>query len=343
MIDPIGAWDATGQTDTRFEDIAGTNESTTKVGRLTNLIEGGVDLYAPDSTRRFDAEEGYASGDATTLGGLITDTFTAISQPIYFAIRFREEGFVTAGNHLLNAIINGSQELVATEKGSGEFYALDLSNPEITEVTTTSGDHTLEVLIGGTVDKYALDGEAWVNSAVSKIGGDLTRISVSHDYSGALDSTGKRWRGRFYRLYALKSEPTESERQSVRDWVEGDSKLPGVPTDEEIFQASFEDASGRDPLPTALLERTPARQLANHLVNVYRFPPYIVTKRFPIDLDQYPLTEPGLMMWHQDDDDPLFSMGRWAQIQGRRFEDNPVAVELRLRISDHPESFEKPT
>lgn len=115
------------------------------------------------------------------------------------------------------------------------------------------------------------------------------------------------------------------------------------PTEEEIFQASFEDASGRDPLPTALVERTSARQLANHNVIVYKYPPYLVTKRLPIELSDYDLTEPGKMMWHQDDDDPLFAMGRWAQIQSRSLGDDPIEVELTLRISDHPESFTEPT
>ena len=115
------------------------------------------------------------------------------------------------------------------------------------------------------------------------------------------------------------------------------------PSDQEIFEASFEDVSGRDPLPTALLERTPARQLANHLVDVYRYQPYLVTKRLPIELQKYDLTAPGRMIWHKDENDPLFSMGRWAQVQGRRFGDDPTHVELTFRISDHPESFTEPT
>jgi len=117
----------------------------------------------------------------------------------------------------------------------------------------------------------------------------------------------------------------------------------GPPTEEEVFRASFEDASGRDPLPTALLNRTPAKRLAAHNVLVYSRPPYLVVKRLPIRLEEYPLTLPGMMMWHQDDDDPLFRMGRWAQIQGRRFGDNPLEAEFTLRISDHPQSFEAPT
>jgi len=116
----------------------------------------------------------------------------------------------------------------------------------------------------------------------------------------------------------------------------------GPPTEEEVFRASFEDASGRDPLPTALLNRIPAKRLAAHNVMVYSRPPYMVVKRLPIRLEQYPLTLPGMMMWHQDDDDPLFRMGRWAQIQGRRFGDNPLEAEFTLRISDHPQSFEAP-
>lgn len=115
------------------------------------------------------------------------------------------------------------------------------------------------------------------------------------------------------------------------------------PSEEEVFQASFEDASGRDPLPTALLDRTPAKRLANHNVIVYKYPPYIVTKRWPIPIEKYPLTKPGFMGWFKDTKDPLFAMGRWAQIQGRRFMDDPNEVELVMRISDHPECFEAPT
>ena len=114
------------------------------------------------------------------------------------------------------------------------------------------------------------------------------------------------------------------------------------PTEEEVFRATFADATGRDPFPSALLQRTPARKLANHYVNLYRFPPYRVTKRFHIRFGERHLTEPGRMIWHQDPDDPLFKMGRWAQIQGAEGDARAGEVELVLRISDHPESFIPP-
>lgn len=127
------------------------------------------------------------------------------------------------------------------------------------------------------------------------------------------------------------------------DDISAEIVFPESYLNEEVFAASFEDASGRDPLPTALIERTPARQLANHLLQVYLYPPYMATKRVPIELEDYEKAVPGNMMWHKDEDDPLFSMGRWGQIQGVRWTDNPLEVELTIRISDHPESFEEPT
>lgn len=114
-------------------------------------------------------------------------------------------------------------------------------------------------------------------------------------------------------------------------------------SDEAVFRASFEDASGRDPLPTALLERTPARKLAGHNVICYMHPPMICEKTIPIlKLSDYRLTKPCMMIWIQDDKDPIFRMGRWAQIQGRTFGANPLELRLRVRISDHPESFIPP-
>lgn len=114
-------------------------------------------------------------------------------------------------------------------------------------------------------------------------------------------------------------------------------------SDEAVFRASFEDASGRDPLPTALLERAAARKLAGHNVIVYQYPPMLAEKVVPVALEDYDKTVPGMMIWIKDEYDPLFSMGRWAQIQSRTFSANPLKVALTVRISDHPESFVEPT
>lgn len=108
-----------------------------------------------------------------------------------------------------------------------------------------------------------------------------------------------------------------------------------------IFRASFEDASGRDPLATALLDRLSARKLAGHNVLCYEYPPMMAEKTTPVDLQDYDLVTPGRMIWVQDEYDPLFKMGRWAQIQSRTFGSNPVEVRLGVRISDHPESFKE--
>jgi hypothetical protein len=114
-------------------------------------------------------------------------------------------------------------------------------------------------------------------------------------------------------------------------------------TQEAIFYASFEDASGSEPLSTALLAREDAQKLVSHNVICYQYPPMTAEKTIPVELEDYDKTVPGMMIWITDQYDPLFKMGRWAQIQGRRFGSNPLEVDLSLRISDHPESFVEPT
>lgn len=114
-------------------------------------------------------------------------------------------------------------------------------------------------------------------------------------------------------------------------------------SDEAIFRASFEDASGRDPLPTALLERNDARKLCGHNVICYLYPPMLSRKIIKVPVGSFHLVTPGNMIWIKDPLDPLFQMGRWAQIQERR----PLGidsefVDVRVRVSDHPESFLEP-
>ena len=49
----------------------------------------------------------------------------------------------------------------------------------------------------------------------------------------------------------------------------------------------------------------------------------------------------GRMIWIQDEREPEFAMGRWAQIQGRSGGADPGPVTLLLRIDDNPASFIK--
>ncbi len=115
------------------------------------------------------------------------------------------------------------------------------------------------------------------------------------------------------------------------------------PTPEDVFRASFADASGRDPLPTALLERLDARKLVGHNVLAYLYPPYIAEVTVPVELDDYPLLVSGSVHWLKDEYDPLFKMGRWALIQGRELMPNPLEMRLTVFISDNPLTFVEPT
>ena len=117
------------------------------------------------------------------------------------------------------------------------------------------------------------------------------------------------------------------------------------PTPEQVFSSTFADVSGRDPLSTALSQRTPAQNLANYMVEQYLTNPQIVTKPVQINLGELETLKLGSMHWIEPDDrDPLFKMGRWAQILGKSGTGDPSdPVDLELRICDNEESFVGPT
>ena len=125
--------------------------------------------------------------------------------------------------------------------------------------------------------------------------------------------------------------------------------LPPTPSD--IFGSAFAEVSGRDPLPTALNQRTPARSLANYNISMYLLNPQIIRKPVQISLGELHLTNPApdgediaRMIWlDADDRDPHLKIGRWAQVIGRSGTADPGIVELELRICDNPESFIEPT
>lgn len=113
---------------------------------------------------------------------------------------------------------------------------------------------------------------------------------------------------------------------------------------EGLFRASFEDASGRDPLATALLARDDAKKLCSHNVICYQYPPMLADLIIEVPIGSFYLVTPGRMVWIKLEHNPLFKMGRWAQVQSRRpLGIDSTLVDIGVRISDHPESFLEPT
>ena len=127
--------------------------------------------------------------------------------------------------------------------------------------------------------------------------------------------------------------------------------IQGPPTPAQIFGNTFADVSGRDPLPTALNQRTPARNLANYNISMYLFNPQIIIKPVQINLGELSLINPApsgtdiarLIWFDADPRDPHFKVGRWAQVLGRSGSADPGTVELELRICDNPQSFMPPS
>ena len=119
---------------------------------------------------------------------------------------------------------------------------------------------------------------------------------------------------------------------------------PEPPTPEQIFRVAYADVSGRDALPTALSQRTPAKNLVNYNIKQHLYNPQIVRKPELIQLGEMKSLVSGSVHWFDPDPrDPLFSMGRWAQVLGKSGTgDTGDPVVLKLRICDNPESFIPP-
>lgn len=122
------------------------------------------------------------------------------------------------------------------------------------------------------------------------------------------------------------------------------------PTIQQQFETTYADVSGRDPLPTALTSRDPARNLVNYLVGIYAGNnPRIVRKPVLIqygELDKVSPAPPAgsrcREIWIKDPRDPNFKTGRRALILGRAGGADPGVVELTLFIADNAESFVEP-
>lgn len=123
------------------------------------------------------------------------------------------------------------------------------------------------------------------------------------------------------------------------------------PTIQQQFQITYADVAGRDPLPTALTQRTPAQQLVNYLVRIYAGNnPRIVRKPVMIQLGEFDKTSPAppagklcREIWINDPRDPNFKNGRRAVILGRSGGAEPGTVELTLLIADNAASFVEPS
>lgn len=145
-------------------------------------------------------------------------------------------------------------------------------------------------------------------------------------------------------------EDGESVANAQRGWIT--STIPVVPpTIQTQFETSYADVSGRDPLPTALQQRTPAQNLVNYLVGLYAGTnPRIVRKPVLVQLGELDKVSPAppagklcREIWIVDPRDPNFKTGRRAVIIGRSGSANPGVVELTLFIADNAASFVEPS
>lgn len=147
----------------------------------------------------------------------------------------------------------------------------------------------------------------------------------------------------------IQQENTSVDNAPRAHITSGIPTLP--PTVQTQFETTYADVSGRDPLPTALTSRDPAKNLVNYLVGIYAGNnPRIVRKPVLIqygELDKVSPAPPAGKLcreiWIEDPRDPNFKMGRRAVILGRSGGADPGTVELTLFIADNAESFVEPS
>ena len=286
----------------------------------TTLVDrsGNVDVpfvgSTPSNFTLISGLQGKAGDWAAGSSGFLK---TGLGQ--YFDIRNRnfiisiwyEGGSSSVGSWLFFESEDGAtdQVRVSVSGGNINFILTGSINHSLNEpIKTTAGWHHVLMGLEHGVKRVLYHDGVLAQSSTSGVSGfeaNYGRVEIA----GA-DSTSNPEQP-LDEILVAEIAPTDE----IAEWLynEGSGKswaeIQPIPDEQEIFQASFEDASGRDPLPTALLERTPARQLANHYVNVYRYPPYWATKRLPVEVEEYDLCEPGEMMWHQDDHGPAVLHG----------------------------------
>lgn len=318
----IGIYDLTGiEPNSRFQDIEGATPSTTRIGRAVDLSGNGLDLAALDDNGRPGAQAGYALYDDYSNHRLASDAFPESGSETYVAVRFRQDSVDGSGNTLVARGNDDGGSWVAGDQGDGSFRLISpLVGTVLSGVSTTSGDHTLEVWAGSPA-RYSLDGGPILEAVHSWTNG-FQRLVVGGRNVGL---TNRSWKGRIYRVVAKSSSPDASERTDIQLWLEGLGPLPDQPpTPEELFRATFADASGNDPQQTALINPADVQRLINHNVSLWAGRPGRWKGRpkwYEFTAEHVPFgslhkTEPGKRIYVKKDM-PGLRHGKWLLILGR--------------------------
>ena len=215
--DYIGVYDLTGSTpDSRYQGTTGTTPSIDRVGRVVDLSGNERDLTALDDDGRPKAQAGYALYDDYANHRLASPAFAESGSGAYVAVRFRQDDFRFLGNTLIARGSDDSSSFVAGDQGNGNFRLISAGTGTILpQVTTTSGDHTLEVW-AGTPARYSLDGGPILDAANNWTGG-LQRLVVG---GRSINISNRSWEGRIYRVAARFNSPSASDRAAITDWLE---------------------------------------------------------------------------------------------------------------------------
>lgn len=315
----LGIYDLTGATpDSRYQGTTGTTPSIDRIGRAVDLSGNERDLTALDDAGRPKAQVGYALYDNYTDHRLASSAFSYSGSETYVAVRFRQDDYRTQGNLLIQRGSDDSGLWVAGDQGNGNFRIVSPSSGTIlSEVTTTSGDHTLEVW-AGTPGRYSLDGGPILDADNDWTDG-LQRLVVG---GSGVNITNRSWEGRIYRVVAKPVNPEPTERIAIQLWLSGQGPLPinPPPTEEEAFRSLFADASGRDPYVSALSRGIDAQRLINHNVSLWagrpgrwKGQPRIYEVPAEIRYGELRRVRPGQVVYMQDDQ-PGLTEGRYVRV-----------------------------
>jgi len=199
---------------------------------------------------------------------LASDAFASTGDSTYIGIRFRIGDDATNSNTLIGRGGDSSSDVLLAD-----FGASPENNEKIFLISASDtifgldddGDHTIEVW-GGTPAKYAVDGGSLITANNTWSDG-FQRLVIG---ARSVNLTPSAWDGRIYRVVVRTTAPTTVQRQQILEFLSGGDFVPvNPPTDEDIFRATFAEASGREPYVSALINASDIQRLANHNVSLW--------------------------------------------------------------------------
>ena len=317
-----GVYDLTKES-TLFQDTLGTQPVVDRIGYVKDQSGTGRDLIAlnnagnPDDAVRPEFIDGRAVYSKTPAHLLATEPFAEISSldNVAYAIRCNQREISDIqGNHLLGSGIDGDDGALIFERGDGNIDVINSDLDDIPELDPDSVTHNIILRreAAGGVWKVSVDGGNFRDTSSSNDVTSVTRFVLGGRNIGFDDRS---WAGDIFR-FAVAIEPTEDELTELQTFIE-DGTVPnsGPTTKEEIFNATYADASAAPPKRTALVRPLDVQRSIDTDVSWLARNPKDWTVKTLIPIGELQFYRPGNIFWVRDNQ-PGLRQGRNVFFKG---------------------------